>query len=454
MKEVFLGLSRDFILMRREKMMGKIKVSAVVKCVVLFMAFALWQTDAWAQMQRVSIAGGGAQGDRGSSQASISDDGRYIAFRSNATNLVPDDTNNLSDVFVHNTQTGTTERVSFDTDGAQLDRGSFAPSLSDDGRYVVMQSYKSGFAQVMVYDRQSATTTQILPTSGSDPTDREARQEPVISGNGRFIAFHSYVNMPSALPETARPLNDDNNRAHDIYVYDLENQTTERVSRDSNGIEGNGDSFSASLSDDGNLVAFYSYASNLVVGDTNDAEDVFIKDRSTGITTRVSVATDGTEGNDDSYTPDISGNGRYVAFRSLASNLAPGDTNGKWDIFVHDLQTNTTELVSTATNGTRADGDSYAPSISDGGRYVVFRSNADNLVSGDTNNRWDIFLRDRQSGTTTRINVPTSGEADLHSYAPVISGDGTLVAFESEATNLSAGDTNESKDVFFTAREP
>ncbi|MFQ5950107.1 MAG: hypothetical protein ACE5J1_05410, partial [Nitrospiria bacterium] len=276
-------------------------------------------------------------------------------------------------------------------------------------------------------------------------------QEPAISGNGRFAAFHSFVNMWSALPESRRPIQDDNNSAYDIYVFDLQdqNQATERISRDSNGVEGNGDSFSPSLSDDGNFVAFYSYANNLVANDINDTEDVFVKDRSTGATIRVSVASNGTEGNDDSYDPAISGNGQYVAFRSLASNLVAGDTNESWDIFVHDLVNQTTERVSVATSGTEADNHSYSPSISDDGRYVVFQSHAGNLVaSGDANNRWDVFLHDRQTGTTSRINTATSGEADIHSYAPVISGDGSFAAFESDATNLIAGDTNESKDIF------
>ena len=150
----------------------------------------------------------------------------------------------------------------------------------------------------------------------------------------------------------------------------------------------------------------------------------------------------------------ISGDGRYVVFRSLATNLVAGDTNNAWDILVHDRQTDTIERVSVATGGGQADADSYSPSISDDGRFVVFQSKATNLVPNDTNERWDIFLHDRDLGTTTRINEPDGGQADIHSYAPAISGDGSTVAFESDATNLVAGDTNAAKDLFVVKPTP
>ena len=389
-------------------------------------------------------------GNRDSYQAAVSDDGRFVAFRSNATNLVADDTNELSDVFVHDTQSGVTERVSFDLTGAELTVGTVHPSISDDGRMVAMQSYITSFANIVVYDRQTGAGTLILQALS---TDKEARQEPVMSGDGRFVAFHTRVGAFSNIPPVVPPLNDDINAAHDIIVYDLLGQTAERVSRDNNGILGNGDSFSPSLSDDGRYVAFYSFADNLVPDDTNDAEDVFVKDRQTAAVVRASVASDGTQGDGDSYTPAISGDAGYVAFRSLASNLVAGDTNGSWDIFVHDLQTSTTERVSVATDATQANDHSYAPSISDDGRFVVFRSNARNLVGDDTNNRWDIFLHDRQTATTTRVNLTASSQqGDLHSYEPVISGDGSTIVFGSEATNLVSGDTNGSQDIFLVLR--
>ncbi len=453
--------------------MSKGIFSIMVVTVSIFMFNAAWPANTPAQIQCVSIASGGAAGDRGSYQASISDDGQFIAFRSNATNLGAGDTNDLSDTFLHDTQSGNTDRITQAIDSSTGPVASFAPSISDDGNIIAIQGYRTSagsghnYSRIYVIDRQAGTTTDILPvdvTAGSDPTDREARQEPDVSGNGRFVAFHAFVNMNSA-PADRLPLQDDTNSSHDIYVYDLQDEITERVSRDSNGVEGNGDSFSASLSDDGNFVAFYSYANNLVVNDTNEAEDVFVKDRLTDGTTRVSVASDGTEGNDDSYTPTISGNGRFVVFRSLASNLVASDTNGSWDIFVHDRDTDgngvfdesgkiLTERVSISSSGSEANSHSYSPSISDDGRYIVFRSNASNLVAGDSNNRWDIFLHDRQAGVTIRVNTSALGEANNHSYAPVISDNGKFVVFESDATNLIAGDTNESKDIFLVNVNP
>ena len=422
-------------------------------------------SNALAGIERASLAGNVTQANAGSYQAAISDDGRYIAFRSNASNLVGSDTNNMSDIFVRDTETGVTERVSVTTEGGQFMNGSFAPSISDDGRFVAFQSNQSSngdncwggacWTKIFVYDRQTHRSIFILPPAGNNPQDRTARLEPCISGNGRFVAFHSQSNPYSSQPPSVNPPQDDHNAAFDIYVYDLQGKTTERVSRDSSGNEGNGDSFSASLSDDGNLVAFYSYSNNLVLNDTNDCEDVFVKNRSTGAVTRASVSSDGKEGNDDSYEPCISGNGRYVAFRSRASNLVPGDTNKAWDIFVHDLQTGKTECVSRASDGTAANADSYRPSISDDGRFVTFRSNASNLVAGDTNNRWDIFVHDRLTGITTRVNLNSSGgQANIHSYAPAISGDAHFVAFESDATNLVTGDTNAARDIFVTETVP
>ena len=161
-----------------------------------------------------------------------------------------------------------------------------------------------------------------------------------------------------------------------------------------------------------------------------------------GNTTRVSVASDGTQSNNSSYNPSISANGRYVAFESEATNLVRGDTNNFRDIFVHDRQTGQTTRVSVASDGTQANGHSYDPSISADGRYVAFASLANNLVSGDTNDQQDIFVHDRQTGQTTRVSVASDGtQASGHSFNPSISADGRYVAFVSSASNLVGGDT-------------
>ena len=416
---------------------------------------------AQAQIQRISVDSSGAQANQDSYEAAINVDGSVIAFQSNASNLISDDTNNSGDIFVNDLNTGVVERVSLDEDGSELGNGQYnnsvRTSISDDGNRIAFQNYSlRGFSYVLVRDRTAATTTVVLPIAFvSNNPDREARQEPALSGDGRFVAFHSARNFQASLPESARPVDDDNNRSHDIFVYDLDTQPTpptERVSRDSAGVEGRADSFSASLSNDGRQVVFYSAADDLVGADDNLARDVFVKDRQTGAIERVSVSSAGLEGNGESQQGMISGSGQYVVFRSRASNLIAGDSNNHWDIFFHDRSTSITERVSVASDGTEANHSSFSPALSDDGRYVVFRSNATNLVADDTNQRFDIFVHDRSTGETARVNLATGGsQANNHSYRPDISGDGNWIVFESDATNLVAGDTNRARDIFRVA---
>jgi len=181
---------------------------------------------------------------------------------------------------------------------------------------------------------------------------------------------------------------------------------TERVSIASDGTQANGYSWDSSISSDGRYVAISSNASNLVSGDTNEWDDIFVHDRLTDLTTRVSVASDGTQGNDVSYTPSISADGRYVAFQSASINLVSEDNNGFADIFVHDRQTGQTTLVSIAYDGAQGNLYSSSPAISADGRYVAFESLAYNLVSEDTNEaQTDVFVRDLQDGQTTLVSV-------------------------------------------------
>ncbi len=219
------------------------------------------------------------------------------------------------------------------------------------------------------------------------------------------------------------------------------------------GATANGWSFRPAISADGQLIAFSSEASNLVSGDTNDTWDVFVRDQASGQVERASLASNGAEGDGPSgywSNPAISGDGRYVAFASVADNLAPGDTNGVADVFVHDRLTGATERVSLASDGAQANGWSDWPALSADGRYVAFTSLATNLVAGDTNNARDIFVRDRLTGTTTRVSVASDGsQGDANSgWFPALSADGRSVAFSSLADNLVSGDTNHTWDVF------
>jgi Tol biopolymer transport system component len=220
------------------------------------------------------------------------------------------------------------------------------------------------------------------------------------------------------------------------------------------GKPGNDDSFNPSVSADGLYVTFDSFATNLVPGDTNAMSDIFVRDRTAGVTYRISKDSAGTEADGASYNPSVSADGRYAAFASGASNLVSGDINGKADVFVRDRASGITWRVSKDSAGAEGDDVSSNPSISGDGRYVAFYSYAGNLVSGDSNGCGDVFVRDRQTGTTTRVSRNSAGaEGDGHSDNPAISADGRYVTFMSFATNLVAGDTNGEVDIFVRDRQ-
>jgi Tol biopolymer transport system component len=262
-----------------------------------------------------------------------------------------------------------------------------------------------------------------------------------LSADGRFVAFRSSATNLVA---------GDTNGFQDVFLRDRLLGTTERVSVATGGAQGNGNSLEPALSADGRYAAFRSGATNLVAGDTNGVDDIFVRDRQIGTTVRASVATGGAQGNGNSLEPSLSADGRFVAFWSVASNLVAGDTNGLDDIFVRDRQSATSERVSVATGGAQGNAASYDPSaISADGRFVAFYSFASNLVAGDTNGFADIFVRDRQNGATARVSVATDGtQGNNASHIPSLSADGRSVAFDSFATNLVAGDTNGTPDVF------
>lgn len=269
-----------------------------------------------------------------------------------------------------------------------------------------------------------------------------------ISANGQFVAFSSLANNLVA---------NDTNAVYDIFVHDVQNATTTRVSVSSAGVEGNNVSFRPAISADGRYVTFFSRADNLVTGDTNSFDDVFVHDRNTGATTRVSVpnitdqlmlGTEATGG--DSVYPAISADGRYVTYTSLAINLVTGDSNAVNDIFIHDRNTGSTTRLSVDSINTQSNGGSFGPSISNDGRYVAFTSSASNLVAGDTNATSDIFLHDTQNGgTTTRVSISLFGaQSNGLSDRVKISGDGRYVSFLSSATNLVINDLNAASDIF------
>ncbi len=410
-------------------------------------ATALAQTT-----ERASVATGGSQATSDSYNPAISADGHFVAFQSAAADLVASDTNGNFDIFVHDRQTGTTERVSVATGGSQATGGnSNNAAISADGRFVAFESDATDLVSgdtnsakdIFVHDRQTGTTERVsVATNGTQETG--ASSAPAISADGRFVAFES---------DAIDLVSGDTNAATDIFVHDRQTGTTERLSVATNGTQATGASIAVAISADGRFVAFESTAADLVSGDTNSAKDIFVHDRQTGTTERVSVATGGVQVPSHSFAAAISADGRFVTFFSGDANLVSGDTNSKVDIFVHDRQTGTTERVNVATGGTQADDNSYNSTISADGRFVTFHSYATNLVSGDGNGYVDIFVHDRQTGTTERVSVATGGtEATADSVLPAINADGRFVAFYSGATDLVSGDTNSVPDIFVRDR--
>ncbi len=395
---------------------------------------------------RISVAPDGTQANGNSYNPSISADGRYVAFQSYAKNLVIGDTNERGDIFVYDRLTGQKKRISIASDGTQGNSDAYEPSISADGRYIAFYSAASNLVSgdtngkwdIFVHDQVTGQTTRVSIASNGAQANY-ASLGPSISADGRYVAFYSNAtNLVSG----------DTNNVLDIFVHDRVTGQTTRISVASNGAQGNSSSFNPSISADGRYVAFSSLASNLVNGDMNGARDIFVHDRVTGQTIRVSVASDGTQANGDSYTPSISADGRYIAFVSEANNLVSGDTNQAKDIFVHDRVTGQTIRVSVASNGVEANADSSMPAISITGRYVAFRSNASNLVSNDNNNWGDIFVHDIQTHQTVRVSVRADGtEGNSDSYSPSISGDGRFVVFDSYY-NFVNEDTDYYSDIF------
>ncbi|MBI2899935.1 MAG: PD40 domain-containing protein [Planctomycetes bacterium] len=373
---------------------------------------------------RINRSSDGAEAVGGMSLSpAVTPDGRFVAFHSSATNLVPGDTNGVVDVFVHDVEAGATTRVSVDSSGAEGNGSSVFPAITPDGRYVAFHSWApnlvagdtNGELDVFLHDRQTGQTVRVSVDSGGGQALFDSSSAS-ISTDGRYVAFTSYA--PDLVPG-------DSNGLADIFVRDLQTGTTERVSLDGAGGQAvGGDSYEPVLSSDGRYVAFHSWASNLVAGDTNADADVFVHDRQTGATTRVSVSSAGAEAaGGPSYGPSISADGRYVAFDSTATNLVAGDTNGYADVFVHDRQTGETVRISLGQGGAEsAGGDSIFASLSPDGRYVAFESTATNLVAGDGNGKSDIFVYDRETGVTVRVSVSSEeAEGNGHSNDPATS---------------------------------
>ena len=410
------------------------------------------------QLVSVNSAGMGSGSDQ-SYDPQISADGRFIVFTSGAYNLVANDTNQGIDVFVRDLTTGTTQLVSVNSAGTDSgDNISGAPVISADGRFVAFASYAgnlvtndtngSSYPDIFVRDMVAGTTRLVSVNNAGTGSGNDQSSAAQISPDGRFVVFRSYASNIAA---------NDHNNAQDIFVRDLSTGTTQLVSVNSAGTDsGNGESHNPALSPNGRFITFFSFASDLVANDSNGFDDVFVRDLVAGTTQLVSVNRSGTgSGNYHSSFSAISADGRYVAFLSDASDLVANDFNGKGDVFVRDMVTNTTTLVSVNQAGVAGGLDQpHAPLISPDGRFVIFVSNARNLSPDDTNYNPDVFVRDMVTGTTTLVSRNNTGTGSGNGSSgyflpPVISPDARFIAFSSDASNLVGNDTNGStQDVF------
>lgn len=378
--------------------------------------------------------------------AVVSADGRFVVFTSDATDLVPGDTNGNVDVFIRDLTAGTTELISVNAAGTGPANGySYEPAISADGRYVAFSSSATDLVtndfnwqqDVFVRDRTSGMTKLVSCNAAGTESGNGYSWEAKLSPDGRFVVFCSYASDLTATP--------DENYTCDVFLRDLISGTTRLISVSADGTRaGNGYSSSPSVSADGRYVVFASEASDLVTNDFNGRSDIFVHDTLTGVTTLVSVNAAGTaSGNGESYNPVITPDGRFVAFESEASDIVTNATAGEWHVYVRDLVSGVTRLVSVDHTGTvGGNGESYNPSISADGRYVAFESCADNLVTNDSNRyTYDVFVRDMVAGTTLLIsrNCAGAGSASDWSGSPQISADGRYVVFTSGAPDLVPG---------------
>jgi Tol biopolymer transport system component len=374
--------------------------------------------------------------------ASVSGDGRLIAFVSRQGTSAQQRCQN---VFVLDRSSGLITEESLASDGTPPTGDSQAPSLSADGEVVAFETLASNVGpdtarraglRIVVRDRRSSRWLTPMNVQAKPPNGTTSR--PFLSGIGRTVVFTS--DATDLVPE-----DDLNGPQTDVYRWQLEGRGITRVSVDGSGTQRpRGASHSPSVNRDGDLVAFVSTAA-LVPEDTNSIADVYLHSVREGQTSLISRGVARLAGNGASYSPIISTDGQYIAFVSKANDLVPGDRNEENDVYVYQMATGAIELVSSTNNGKSANGGSRTPALSADGRYVVYESMASNLGSGakcpqpgsDTNLLADIYLFDRRTRCVTRVSGAPVQEWWTPSVAPAIDASARLVVFSSTqpATN-------------------
>src|SRR6476659_353668 len=385
------------------------------------------------------VAGGTASSSYGIIPTDFSADGRFVAFAKDGDGVVPQDQNGAIDLFVRDRATGETEGIGVNGQGELV--GAYGGTVSDDGRSVAFAASDgiaagdaNGLTDVYLRNRPDGVTTLVSAGIGGNPANGQSGT-PEISADGRFVAFES---------DASNLVPGDTNGTGDVFLYDVEEATTTLISAGRDGGGAHGWSGSPSISADGRLVAFASDAWDVAQQNTFGRQ-VFVYDRVSGTTEVVAVDDWGSPGNyGASFDPSISADGNVVAFASLSSTLVANDTNNDVDVFVHDRAAAKTRRVSlprgAALSGEEGNGRSDEPQISGDGTIVSFRSDATNLVPGDTNDSSDAFAVNASTGAITRLSSAADGSiGNGWTQAPLLSADGSLAIFASASTNL-AGD--------------
>lgn len=386
---------------------------------------------------------------------SVSSGGRYVAFMSSASNLVPADSNGAIDLFVRDRQTGSITRESVNSAGVQsagCNAASGTPSITPDGRYVVFSCSASdlvatdtnGNTDVFIRDRAIGATTLVSFRSTNSNSCNGTSTNPTVTDDGRWVSYLSSC--------TNATVSDTNGATTDLFARDTISAVNYIVSVDSSGAQLASATTSGSVAGGGGYFVFAS-AGAFAAGDTNGASDIYLRDFVGMTTARVSLSSGGGDPTGGaSTTPLLSADAHFVVFASTATNIVVGDTNGVQDIFLRDILGGTNSRVSVDSSGVQGGALSQYPSVSADGRYVAFQSSATNLVGTDTNGLDDVFVRDVIGGTTTLVTRAVSGAQMTGALSatsfPSIAPDGSYVVFASAATNLITNDTNGVADVF------
>ncbi len=394
-----------------------------------------------------SVTPGGYAGSDASTVPDVSADGRYIAFRSAAPNLVAGDTNGMRDIFVRDTLGSVTRRVSVASDGTQANGQSGAPTISDDGRFVAFESNATnlvandtnGVNDIFRHDLWTGETVMVSVSSVFVAGNGDSNNPDITADGGSVVFDSAATNLVIG----------DSNAKRDVFIRNVSLSGTSRLSVTSANGQLTGDSITPAITGGGRYVAFRS-TTNQIGSDTNNLPDIFVRDRTAETTERVSVTDGEANANGQSNNPDISDDGRYVVFDSTGTNLVSGDTNSATDVFMRDRTGGTTTRLSVSTSEAQGTGASSNPSISGDADRIAFTSAAPNLSSFDTNGQTDAFVRDRSAGTTARQSVTSKGaETSGTSATPAISTDGKTTTFSTTATGLGVGDTNSAADVWW-----